>query len=102
MHEVLHSYLDDDDISYAVIELLTNKELIERLFNIHSTSIINDGYWWLAKIKADIYHNRIQFASDNNPQKNIYEFIDNCNKLLYSNKNKVKKRLSKKPLLLMV
>lgn len=74
-HEILHLYLPHDKVSHAIIELITNGELVKNLYKINEESIYKSGHWFLSEVKEKIMFQWIEFINDNDKNKNIYSFI---------------------------
>lgn len=72
MHELMHCYFPDDDISHSIIELSTNGVLQNTLFGIRDLSIYLSGHWYLLNTKKKILKEWNKFT--NSKQKNIYTF----------------------------
>lgn len=72
MHELMHCYFPDDDISHSIIELSTNGVLQSSLFGIRDISIYLSGHWYLINTKKKFLKEWKKYT--NSKTKNIYSF----------------------------
>lgn len=81
-HEILHVYFDSTDLSHAIIELLTNGEILKYVFNVNDENIYYDGHWFLSDIKMEILSEWELFIKKSSIYDNIFIFINEIQKQL--------------------
>lgn len=85
-HEILHTYLGNGKLEHAVIELLTNGELLKNIYHVQDDNIYFDGHWFLGDIKQEIKKNWSIFIKKECPLTDIFDFCAEMKNILNDRK----------------
>lgn len=74
-HEILHSYLPEDDHGHTLIELITNGHLLKKMYGVDDEIIYMSGHWFLSSLKVQIIEDWFEFLQ-NTSSKSVIDFYN--------------------------